>query len=271
MDFYDYLLEYVCERGLPGLAPKLMKVRKNGIPINFIEADDAEITVGVSKSGGYPDLPPSIPYPIFDEFTEETSTYNFSTDTREAETNHYPASAMQLVAQINLEEANPFDKDNVLPKTGMLYFFWSGELPRQDFDVYKVIYYDGDLSVLKRTTTPLPYYTKYFEKPFTSYKLQFDRCRYEYDVEDLDEELEEIDNLYDEWRLEFGDYITKLLGYPVGVNITGCSANSGYTNLFQFGLGLHFRGCLHDIYWHIRNDDLAKRNFDNLYFDFDMD
>ena len=44
------------------------------------------------------------------------------------DTERYEKSAMQLVAQINLADIADLDIENKLPHTGILYFFWSGDI-----------------------------------------------------------------------------------------------------------------------------------------------
>ena len=62
---------------------------------------ESSLTTGVSKLGGSPDLPKGMPYPVNDK----SGFYEF-------------------VAQINLEETAPFDKEGLLPKKGILSFFY---------------------------------------------------------------------------------------------------------------------------------------------------
>lgn len=59
---------------------------------------------------------------------------------------------LTFMCQINCAEAAPFDKDGILPKTGMLYFFYDlDEMPWEpsDPDAARVIYYDGDTAALR--------------------------------------------------------------------------------------------------------------------------
>ena len=68
-----------------------------------------------SKWWGDPDMPENMKYPTI-SVTEEGETYD------------YP---LTFVCQINCEDIIPFDKENLLPHEGMLYFFaaidkWNG-------------------------------------------------------------------------------------------------------------------------------------------------
>lgn len=241
---------------------ELDKVKKNAIIADFLECEQDDIPIGSSKSGGFPDLPPEIEYPTMSEITDDCSNPPKT----------YPESAMQLVAQINLSDVKHLDTDNLLPETGMLYFFWSGELWCNDNknDNYKVIYYNGDLTKLRRTKPAVPYYSKYFEKPFESGKLIFSND-YEYNIKG-NEKLEQMEEIQETLEIagcdEFYYSDSKLLGYANGVNIPKYCYNDEYINLFQYD---YKEGCLWGIYFFISKTDLKNLNFDNVEFDCDMD
>ena len=58
---------------------------------------------------------------------------------------------LTFMCQINCAEAAPYDKDGVLPKTGMLYFFYDlDEMPHEpsNQNAARVIYYNGDITKL---------------------------------------------------------------------------------------------------------------------------
>ena len=58
---------------------------------------------------------------------------------------------LTFMCQINCAEAAPYDKDGVLPKTGMLYFFYDlDEMPHEpsNQNAARVIYYNGDITEL---------------------------------------------------------------------------------------------------------------------------
>ncbi len=263
-DFADFIKERCNIEGYEALA----KVAKNAIPAIEIAMDDSEIPIGASKKGGFPDLPPSISYPTMNEFSEEQKKWVqvrprvYKTEPDGFIT--HPKSAMQLLGQFNLSESAPFDKDNLLPKTGMLYFFWSGELPCYTGQIspFKVIYWNGDISELRRTAPAIPYYDKYFTEPLPSAKLAFEYCKNEYDIERVQKELGEEYDYYPDYNIRNA----KLFGYPTGVNID--IPRGDIINLYQSG---YRSGCICDIYWYIRKQDLAALNFDNTIFVSDLD
>ena len=98
------------ERGLDGLFEFLKPMAKNAIKIDAQARDDGDIAVGVSKFGGQPDLPASVPWP---------SNEN---------------GALSFVAQINFAEVSKFDTDGLLPKSGMLYLFYDINLRIWGYD-----------------------------------------------------------------------------------------------------------------------------------------
>ena len=269
----DYT-EYVVKQGKGDCIEELIKVRKNVISLEFEKCDEENIPIGASKSGGYPDLPPSINIPTLCGYTEN----------RNNRLSHYKESAMQLVAQINLSEISKYDIDNKLPKHGMLYFFWSGEIMLSDSsycsysfegdnrELFKIIYYDGDMSLLRRTKPECNYYSKYFEAPLESKRIVAKECKYMYDsskLEDIfyDENDEEIAGKLYEAYADWEVCGNKMLGYHTGsMNVSG--PIKGYTNLFQFDYHV---GCVWDIMWFISEEALSERNFNEVYMDYDMD
>ncbi len=60
---------------------------------------------------------------------------------------------LTFMCQINCAELAPFDRDGILPRSGMLYFFYDlDEMPYEpsDRNAARVIYYDGDIARLRR-------------------------------------------------------------------------------------------------------------------------
>ncbi|MDE5935801.1 MAG: DUF1963 domain-containing protein, partial [Ruminococcus sp.] len=172
------LIDKLTAGGYAEMAENLKRYYRNAVVLSVKDIRDNDIPVGASKMGGFPDLPPEIEYPTMSEYTE---TWLQGTDKGEVE--HYEKSAMQLVVQINLYELaeSGADIENLLPKTGMLYIFWSGEIMECESDelseiiaeepdklaIRKVICWDGDISTLRRTEPPCLYYSKYFNECFT--------------------------------------------------------------------------------------------------------
>ena len=93
-----------------------------------------ELSVGASKLFGNPDVYEGFEWPTIEVDGEK---YDLS-----------------FIGQINLAEASKHDKDGLLPKSGMLYFFYDlDEMPHEPStaNACKVIYHDrdDDLQTLK--------------------------------------------------------------------------------------------------------------------------
>ncbi|MBE1442095.1 YwqG family protein [Paenibacillus sp. OAS669] len=107
-------------------------------------------SIGNSRIAGCPDLPPSIDWPIDSDGEYWT-----------------------FIAQINLEELPvlPFDG---FPKRGILYFFLGLDEPAYNID-HRIYYYDGEVSLLKKTEPPEGLEEIAAEyRGFVSHKISFD-------------------------------------------------------------------------------------------------
>ena len=134
---------------------------------------------------------------------------------------------------------------------------------------HKVIWYNGDLSALKRTPPPVPYYTKYFEEAFEEKAVKFEKTT---DYKSLGDVLDcgEFDNLCEiapDYDIEYLSHnSSKLFGYPTGGNVPYVDDKQHL--LFQYDYSV---GCLWNIFWLISDEDLKNRNFENADFDYDLD
>ncbi len=246
------------------MADELKNYYRNAV-ILFCE-EKQNIPTGSSKMGGFPDLPPEIEYPTMSECTIGRE--------------HYEKSAMQLVAQINLCELaeSGADVENLLPKTGMLYIFWSGEVFELESNEYfemeiaepdktafhKVIYWDGDMSTLKRTEPPCPYYSKYFEECFEEYSVTFDSDS-EYS-EDSAYKIDGLEEAVETYSSKFANGGVKMIKFLKHANVPYLDENT--VNLFQFNYSM---GCLWTEYWLINKEDLKNHDFSRVLFSCDMD
>lgn len=127
--------------------------KKNRIVISYEEANE-KLPVGSSKFFGDPDLPEDMEWPtgyIYSNYGPGED-YNTSDEVETAR-----KIKLDFVAQFNLEELAQYDKDNLLPKKGLLSFFHSGDLyyssvydkiPDKDNPPLKVLYFE-DIKNLK--------------------------------------------------------------------------------------------------------------------------
>lgn len=102
-----------------------------------------KLPVGSSKFFGSPD--------VWDDFRMPASSEEDGDGT------------MQFMCQINCAQAEPYDTEGLLPRTGMLYFFYGGHYSGDG----AVLYYDGDPAKLK----PL----REGKHDLPEYKILFDR------------------------------------------------------------------------------------------------
>lgn len=207
-------------------AEYLKQYYRNAILLHY-NLPTGEIPIGASKCGN-PDLPPDI-----------------------------EVSDMPLVMQINLYELaeSGADVENLLPKTGMLYIFWNPE-PLEVFEDpdYDIIYWDGDMSTLRRCGNP-------DEREYT---IGFE-AHDEYDRYCIYKELYELisDYGYDPDGLaENGE---KLLGYPTGVNEPDFDEDD--VLLYQCNYN---EGCIWNVYWITDKESIKNHSFGSGFY-YDMD
>ena len=92
--------------------------------------EDDNVKPSSSKIGGKPWLPANFVWPTFTSYDDNVTR------------------PLSFFCQINLEEMQKFDIDNVLPKNGMLYFFYECESFTWGFDsrdkgAARVFYYEN--------------------------------------------------------------------------------------------------------------------------------
>jgi len=129
------LKEEIVQAGLSRIANELEKLAMLSIRLKVAAPSDEELKPGCSKLGGTPDLPNGTAWPKCD------------------------GVPMALLAQIRMQNAAPYDPHGRLPSSGIIYFFYEAEAQKWGFDPdnrgnWKVIYYDGDLATLRSTPPP---------------------------------------------------------------------------------------------------------------------
>lgn len=170
---------------LKNVAKKLEVLKRTSIRITQGEGY-GEPAILSSKLGGCPDLPPKFVWPTVEPLVPKPSR---------AFLRAYPKNdflppdgvvPLPFIAQVLLSDARPFDDEGLLPKKGILYFFYNPIRYPSDtgkrvgtvdnmtgikYDLYggdspgkwRVVHYDGDLSRLKRRPFPaaIPAKTRY--------------------------------------------------------------------------------------------------------------
>ncbi|MBQ8513705.1 MAG: DUF1963 domain-containing protein [Clostridia bacterium] len=97
----------------------LPAIAKTAVTVDHAKPE-GEIALGQSKIGGKPHLPADFEWPTYHGMgilDDEKATRPLS-----------------FMAQINLADVKPYDAENVLPESGMLYFFYDMETMRWGYD-----------------------------------------------------------------------------------------------------------------------------------------
>ncbi len=138
----EELRQRVVELGLEKYWPNLEKLVRPAIYREGSLIKDDQLTIGASKSGGIPDVPPGFVWP-----SDEDGFCVF-------------------LCQINLEEIASFDIENLLPKTGILSFFHSGDGSGGVGSLSKdPVFYFPEITALTRA---IPHYSeeKYIDEQY---------------------------------------------------------------------------------------------------------
>lgn len=190
----------------------LAGLAKQEIRLSYCKTDDA-LPVGSSKLGGQPDLPADFLWPEY-----EGEGYG---------DNCVKRRPLAFLAQINLKDVANFDREGLLPKTGLLSFFYEVVSMRWGFDVKDRgcarVFYFPETESLRST----PLHTGLDRDGILpaceiSFEPHLSLPSYEsFDEMDASKVLGEVDwDAYDECCEEMGvepDEMgerTKLLGYP---------------------------------------------------------
>ena len=185
------------------MSEMLLNIKKNEITISTELNNNSEI-INKSKIGGKPYLPKDFVWPYYEELP------------------------LSFLAQINLEEVNSFDKDKLLPSTGMLYFFYELETEEWGYELKnkgcsKVLYFE-DTSNFELIDFPkdMKSYCQVPEFKVT-FKANISYPSYEdFDIihnggKEVADNFEDFQDAYFDIynnHMESLDSYTKLLGYP---------------------------------------------------------
>jgi len=281
--------------GLGKYFSKLQPFLRNTIRLYQKATDENNIVIGQTKIGGKPDLPNEINWVTETNIVETTEKKFLIFNSKKEETITKPLS---FIAQINLSETSMFDNDNLLPKSGLLYFFYSSEQNGWGYDYkhnnkFKVIYWNGDFTELKRASYPedLPEYACF--KPCTvNIKSEVSLPPYEHEVykdfddddyghfyllvynaENLNKLLGYSDNIQNEMELEC-ELVTNGLycGDQTGYNDPKAKALEPNAKNWQLLLQIDSNeenqmiwGDCGRLYFWIKKDDLLNKQFEKSW------
>ncbi len=252
---------------------ELEKSRTTAVIFNQKRCSD--IPAGATKTGGLPDLPASVEYPVREAYTDENG-------------NFCPALKMTLICQINCEELHSCYADSSIPEKGMLYIFWSGDdqeyfEKKYGVNTLRAFYWNGDSSTLVRKQAD-PETDVHAETIVTfslleeMYAEDIER-RVENLIGELEQDCDDLGiNLYDTEEYDalselpdkctVSNY-TKLFGYRAGMIYSG-------TDFYNEFLQLPYRkGAIWYLYISVsglrENKNHAGWNELKAYLDYDVD
>ena len=181
----------------------ILNAAKQSIKIIKNKVQEEQISLGSSKLGGLPDIPQDWEFP------------------------KYKNGYHSFLGQFNLKEIKPYDEENILPSSGILYLFYDVvEQPwgfEGDEGCFKVLFFDGDEKELRRKEYPEET-DHYF--PLPVFKVTFVNRptlpEYPEDIEFSDDEEENYSDMRQELIQpsdEEGNYEPAhyMLGYPFSI------------------------------------------------------
>jgi len=192
-------MKAVADSGLSKESKTISALFRNAIEISITPTDKSKLKTDESKIGGVPDLPRGMKWP------------------------DYQGKPLSFIAQFRLADIAKYDKDSLLPKTGMLYFFYDAEEQPGGFEIadkgkWKVIY-DATGTSLVTLKPPVTLAAEYQFKPLALTFASKDTFPSEYTpfVKDLSikPQLTNIIWILQDNRLKGSDnYGSHLLGHP---------------------------------------------------------
>ena len=208
------------------------------MPIKINTSQTREDLKGKSHWWGFPDLPEGVDFPLL---PEDDTSYEGESEL-----------LMTFICQIKLDEISRYDKEDLLPHEGMLYFFADLDYFLGDMDAPP-----GGLGFWPEDSFKVIYIQE-SEKLFTHIVL-------DEDGKDACLKAETISYT----TTSESDYGHKLLGMPFFEEVN--EAAPGYMSLLQIDEDERWHLTLYDcgmLNFIIRKEDLVARRFDKvrLYF-----
>ncbi|PFK43949.1 hypothetical protein COI93_09350 [Bacillus cereus] len=251
------------------LEKQILNSLDRAIQIHLHKGSDEQIAIGTSKLGGFPDLPNDLKIPT------------------------YKDTPLHFIGQLNLEEVQPYHKENLLPTKGMLYFFYDAEEQPWGYDPRDTgghrILYTENIENLKRRelqTEVFPPSVISFQEAWTLAKEKVGETGLSHDDEwDLYKEIEElyIDGLHhllgsaqaiqSEEMAEECHLVTNGIylgnGYPSDEEIKILPGSpKDWMLLLQLDTNDESEmdwGDIGLLYFWIKKEDLLRRNFENTW------
>lgn len=115
--------QQILEAGLAKHWPVLSGLVRHSIRLHTTAANESELRIGLTKIGGQPDLPKGMEWPT--ETIVTTKTEGFWIFKKEV--THETKMPLSFIAQVNFAETREYDRDGLLPQSGILYVFYAAE------------------------------------------------------------------------------------------------------------------------------------------------
>ena len=239
----------------------LTNLKREKISLKFVSLPVESIPIGASKYGGQPDVPDGFEWPIDKD-----------------------GRPLSLLLQINCADIAALDKENLLPKSGMLYFFY--QVSEQPWDNTtngaRVLYYDVPIADLYKKDYPD---NQTEEETITERALLF-KVDISYpsfdDLLGLSQNSQYLIDHWDEYTAAYErlaeDYLNDeagigfIMGYAELIQSTIVDDLENNVLLLQLDSdeenddGVMFGDC-GSIYYYISKQDLIDRRFDRLTFE----
>ena len=239
----------------------LTNLKREKISIKFVSLQVEPLPIGASKYGGQPDVPDGFEWPIDKD-----------------------GRPLSLLLQINCADIAALDKENLLPKSGMLYFFY--QVSEQPWDNTtngaRVLYFDAPIAKLHKKNYPNNLTE---EETITERALQF-KVDISYpsfdDLLGLSQDSQYLIDHWDEYTAAYERLAEDYLNDEAGTGFM-----MGYAELIQSSIvdnlennvlllqldsdeenddGVMFGDC-GSIYYYLSRQDLIDRRFDRLTFE----
>ncbi len=153
----QFLESIVATPELSRVADTLRQFIRPTVRLYTTHVEEATLPLGLSKFGGYPDLPEALIWPV--------SLHKQKWFSREVS----GEIALPFLAQLACSELKPYDISGLLPKAGRLYFFYAGckqatlyddeggahlEFMYEGSSLFRVLWWPDESTPLYRQTPP---------------------------------------------------------------------------------------------------------------------
>jgi len=185
------------EAGFSRFAGALSKLTRPALRFYSAKVPEEEIALGCSKLGGRPDLPGRFDWPVWKN------------------------KALHFLGQVNLKDIEPFGPAELLPKQGILYFFYDSEeqpwgFAPEHLGSWRVLFLEDCSLPLERRNFP-----RSLDKDYCLYPCKLDFEEFLTLPPSLSPEIEELGLTEDEeakyedfLRSYWGGICHQMLGHP---------------------------------------------------------